>query len=87
MGDGVNVIISGGLSFNVFMFGSYQRDQIYLSKGLASQQDVLTRQRQLATNYNYYTYFGLSYRFGSKVNNFVNPRFEGGNGGNFYFSY
>ena len=86
VGGGVNVRITGGLSFNVYMFGSYQRDQIYLSKGQASQQDVLTRQRQLATNYNYFTFFGLSYRFGSKLNNFVNPRFEGGNGGNFYFS-
>ncbi len=86
LGGGVNVRITGGLSFNVFVFGSYQRDQIYLPKGQANLQQVLTRQRQLATNYNYFTFFGVSYRFGSKLNNFVNPRFEGGNNGNFFFS-
>ncbi|HEV3252642.1 MAG TPA: hypothetical protein VGZ71_16905, partial [Puia sp.] len=85
LGGGVNVRVTGALSFNVFVFGSYQRDQIYLPKGTATEQDVLTRQRQLATNYTYFTFFGVSYRFGSKLNNFVNPRFEGG-GGNFFFS-
>ncbi|HUS03144.1 MAG TPA: hypothetical protein VMY77_15505 [Chitinophagaceae bacterium] len=83
LGGGVNVRVTGNLSFNVFVFGSYQRDQLYLPKGEATIQQVLTRQRQLATNYNYYTFFGVSYRFGSKLNNFVNPRFEGG--GNFFF--
>lgn len=85
MGGGVNVRVTGGLSFNVYVFGSYQRDQIYLPKGQATEQEVLTRQRQLATNYTYFTFFGVSYRFGSKLNNFVNPRFEGGNNGNFFF--
>ena len=85
LGGGVNVRLTGSLSFNVFVFGSYQRDQIYLPKGAATEQEVLTRQRQLATNYTYFTFFGVSYRFGSKLNNFVNPRFEGGNGG-FFFS-
>ncbi len=79
MGGGVNVRVTGGLSFNVFVFGSILRDQIYLPKGQATDQDILTRQRQLATNYTYTTFFGLSYRFGSKVNNFVNPRFNGTN--------
>ncbi|MDQ3551909.1 MAG: hypothetical protein M3413_10305 [Bacteroidota bacterium] len=84
LGGGVNVRITGGLSFNMFVFGAYQRDQIYLPKGQASEQEILTRQRQLATNYTYYSYFGISYRFGSKLNNFVNPRFEG-SGGSFFF--
>ncbi|MBD0351577.1 MAG: hypothetical protein ICV65_10540 [Flavisolibacter sp.] len=85
LGGGVNVRITGGLSFNVFVFGSYLRDQIYLPKGRATEQEILTRQRQLATNYTYYTFFGISYRFGSKLNNFVNPRFEGGGNGIFFF--
>jgi hypothetical protein len=84
LGGGVNVRITGGLSFNMFVFGAYQRDQIYLPKGQATEQEILTRQRQLATNYTYYSYFGISYRFGSKLNNFVNPRFEG-SGGSFFF--
>ena len=85
LGGGVNVRISGGLSFNVFLFGNILRDQIYLPKGQASFQDILTRQRQLATNFSIFSFFGINYRFGSKLNNFVNPRFNGG-GGNFFFS-
>jgi len=79
----MSVRISGGLSFNVGAFGGLTRDQIYLPKGGATEQEVLTRRRQLASGYNYYTSFGLSYRFGSKLSNFVNPRFEGGGG--YYF--
>jgi len=85
LGGGANVRISGGLSFNVFLFGNILRDQIYLPKGQASFQDILTRQRQLATNFSIFSFFGINYRFGSKLNNFVNPRFNGG-GGNFFFS-
>jgi hypothetical protein len=80
----VSVRISGGLSFNVSVFGELTRDQLYLPKGDATEQEVLTRKRQLASDYNYYTSFGLSYRFGSKLSNFVNPRFEDG-GGSYYF--
>jgi hypothetical protein len=81
----MSVRISGGLSFNVGAFGGLTRDQIYLPKGGATEQEVLTRRRQLASGYSYYTSFGLSYRFGSKLSNFVNPRFEGG-GGSYYFN-
>ena len=80
-----NVRITGGLSFYVSAFGGLTRDQIYLPKGGATEQEVLTRRRQLASGYNYYTSFGINYRFGSKLNNFVNPRFEGGNNGGMFF--
>ncbi len=79
----INVRITGGLSFNFSASGGLTRDQIYLPKGGATEQEILTRRRQLASGYNYYTNFGLNYRFGSKLNNFVNPRFEGGRG-NFF---
>ncbi len=72
-----NVRITGGLSFFVSAFGGITRDQIFLPKGGASPQEVLARQRQLASGYSYFTSFGINYRFGSKLNNFVNPRFEG----------
>lgn len=71
-----SIRISGGLFFNIYAFGGLTRDQVFLRKGNASAQEVLARQRQLASGYNYYTSFGLNYRFGSKLNNFVNPRFE-----------
>lgn len=81
----LNVRITGGLSFYIYAFGGLTRDQLYLPKEGATEQEVLTRQRQIGSNYNYYTGFGINYRFGSKLNNFVNPRFEGG-GGNFIMS-
>ncbi|HSU27304.1 MAG TPA: hypothetical protein VLJ68_02915 [Chitinophagaceae bacterium] len=71
-----DIRITGGLSFNMYAFGGLTHDQLFLPKGGATPQEVLTRQRQLASGYNFYTGFGLTYRFGSKVNNFVNPRFE-----------
>ena len=85
LGGGVNVRISGGLSFNVFLFGSILRDQIYLPNEHASFQDILLRLKQLKTNFTIFSFFGISYRFGSKLNNFINPRFNEG-GGNFFFS-
>jgi hypothetical protein len=57
---------------------SRTRDQIYLPKGEASTEEILLRQRQLATGYQYFFNFGLSYSFGSIFNNIVNPRFGGG---------
>lgn len=80
-----SVRITGGLSFNVAAFGGLTRDQVFLPKEGATEQEVLTRRRQLASGYNYYTSFGISYRFGSKLNNFVNPRFESGSGSVMYF--
>ncbi len=74
-----DIRITGGLSFNIYVSGALTRDQINLPKGGATEQEILTRRRQIASGYSYYTSFGLNYRFGSKVNNFVNPRFEGPN--------
>jgi len=74
-----DVRITGGLSFRIYFYGELTRDQVFLPKGGATEQEILTRRRQIASGYNYYTSFGLNYRFGSKLNNFVNPRLEGGN--------
>ena len=79
MNVSTNIRITGGLSFNIYFFGALTRDQINLPKGGATEQEILTRRRQIASGYSYYTSFGLNYRFGSKLNNFVNPRFEGSN--------
>lgn len=72
----LEIRVTGGLSFTVYSSGSLVRDQLYLPKEGATAQEVLTRRRQLASGYNFYTNFGISYRFGSKLNNFVNPRFD-----------
>ncbi|MDH5608393.1 MAG: hypothetical protein OEY56_02855 [Cyclobacteriaceae bacterium] len=71
----IEVRVTGGLSFNIYLWGALVHDQIYLPKGDANAEQVLTRQRALASSFNFRTYFGFNYRFGSKLNNFVNPRF------------
>ncbi len=72
-----DVRIGGGLSFFVHATASVVHNQINLVKGGVTEQEVLTRKRQLASSFNYYTSFGLAFRFGSILNNFVNPRFDG----------
>ena len=46
-----------------------------LPKSDASDEDVLLRQRELSTQYDYFTSIGLRYTFGSIYSNVVNPRF------------
>jgi hypothetical protein len=74
-----------GFSINMFVSASRLRDQVYLARGASSDEDVLVRQRQLATSYSYFAGVGLSYTFGSVLNNVVNPRFEGASGGGVFF--
>jgi hypothetical protein len=65
-----------GFSFNIYGDYSRIRDQINLRKGNIAEEEVLLRLRQLATGYQYYMGFGVTYRFGSIYNNVVNPRFR-----------
>ncbi len=68
--------------FSLDLSGNVARvhDQISLSKRNLTPDEVLLRRRELATNYRYFAFVGLSYTFGSILNNVVNPRFEGGSG-------
>lgn len=68
--------------FSVRMSGNYSwiRDQLFISAEDATDAEILLRQTQLETSYQYFTSFGIEYRFGSIFNNVVNPRF-GGSGG------
>ncbi len=72
----LEIRITGGLSISMFSAAELIRDQLYLPKEGATPQEVLTRRRQLASGYRFFNHFGISYRFGSKLNNFVNPRFD-----------
>lgn len=76
--------ITRGLSLR--LDGSYQilHDQLYLPLGEASDEEIIARQRQLATSYRFSLAVGFTYRFGSINNNVVNPRFGGGGGGGFF---
>jgi hypothetical protein len=51
------------------------RDQLSLPRGDTSLEDILLRQRELATDFSLSTSIGLSYTFGSDFANVVNTRF------------
>ena len=74
-----------GFSVQVFGFYAWVRDQLFLPAGTASTEEILLRQRQLETSFNYSTRIGFSYQFGSIFNNVVNPRFGRGGGGPIFF--
>ena len=79
---GLNFKVLKGFSVYVFGGGSWIHDQLNLVKGDASLEEILLRRRELATTYEYYVGFGLSYTFGSIYTNVVNPRFGSvGSGG------
>lgn len=71
----INYRIYKGLSVNLQARANLIHDQRNLPKGDATEQEVLTRQIALKTNYSYSFEVGLSFSFGSIYNNVVNPRF------------
>ena len=78
---GISMRVVRGLSFNVSGDVSLVHDQLFLPKQGATPTEVLLQRRALATNYQYFGSVGLSYYFGSKINNIVNPRFGRSGGG------
>ena len=64
-----------GLRLEFGGFISFVGDRVNISKEEISAQDIILQNRQLDTDYSYFTYMGFSYRFGSRNNNIVNPRF------------
>lgn len=77
------VVVNGDVDVRLFKGfslsadGSVSRihDQLYLAAGDATDEEILLRRRQLATNFRYRFSVGLSYTFGSIFNNVVNTRF------------
>jgi hypothetical protein len=57
------------------------RDQLYLPRGEASDEEVIARQQALSTNFRYFVFTGVRYQFGSMFNSVVNPRFGSMGGG------
>jgi len=72
-----DVRVTRGLSIEIGGSLELIHDQINLPKGDADLEEVLLRRRQLETNYEAGFSFGFRYRFGSVLNNVVNPRFNG----------
>ncbi len=78
---GANIRIVKGLSLN--FFGDYEsiHDQFYIPKEGITRDDALLRQSQQSTRFSQFFFVGLTYSFGSVLNNVVNPRFGNSGGG------
>ncbi len=70
----VSLSLSQGLSLNLSGAVSMIHDQLSLPQTEATTDQILLQQTELATQYSYWTSFGVSYTFGSIYNNIVNPR-------------
>ena len=66
-----------GLGFDINTEISRIKDQFYLSAEGINPDDILLRRRQRETDFRYELSLGISYRFGSKYANVVNPRMSG----------
>lgn len=73
---GANFRIFKGLSFNINGNYSITDNQINLAGGNLSLEELLLRQQQVKSGYNYFISTGLNYSFGSIYNTIVNPRFN-----------
>jgi len=76
-----NFRIAKGLSLNFGGGASMIHDQINLVKQDLTYDEILLQRKEIATQYEYYLNFGLSYTFGSIYNNVVNPRFGNSSSG------
>jgi len=76
----VDFRIFRGLNFNVNGRFSRIKDQFFLPAEELSEEDILLRRTARETDFRYRLGIGLSYRFGSKFANIVNPRFGGAGG-------
>ena len=72
----LDVRIVKGLNFNTRVYFNFNRSQIELSGVGSGLEEILLRQKELASNYNYSASIGLSYTFGSLYNNLVTIRFD-----------
>ncbi len=71
----INMRVFAGLSMSIAGGYSFIHDQLSLRKAGANEQERLLRLRELATGYNYWTTFSITYSLGSSYSNIVNPIF------------
>jgi hypothetical protein len=77
----LDLCLGKGFSVNLGGNVSRVRDQLYLPRGEATDEDIIARQQALSTNYRYFLMAGLRYQFGSIFNSVVNQRFGAFGGG------
>ncbi len=70
----IDVRLFQGFSLRVSTEIELIRDLITLPAGESSLEDILLRQRQIATDFTMEFGVGISYTFGSAFNSIVNPR-------------
>jgi hypothetical protein len=73
--------LARGLSLSTSANVQRVRDQLFLPRRDASDEEILLQQRQLATSYSYSASLGISYTFGSRLASVVNRRLAGSVGG------
>jgi hypothetical protein len=71
----VSLRLRRGLSIDVQISGSRIHDQLSLPRRGATPEEILLRQRRLASSYEYELSLGMTYSFGSIFSSIVNPRF------------
>ena len=78
VGGNLDIRIVKGLSLYIYSSINFTKG-IYpnISRYAVSLNDLLTGNRQYASQRSFFSYFSLNYRFGSIYNNVVNPRFNG----------
>lgn len=64
-----------GFSIDLFASITYIANRINIPLDALTDEEILLGIRQLDSNFSYFSYFGISYRFGSQINNVVNTRF------------
>jgi len=74
----LNLQLFEGFSLDIFGNISMIRDQLSLPAEEATEQEILLRQKEIATDYDYFVSLGFRYTFGSIYSNVVNPRFGNG---------
>ena len=67
--------VAKGLSLSLTGGASMIHNELNIVKGEATPEQILSQTKKLASQYDYYTSFGITYTFGSMYNNVVNPRF------------
>ncbi len=75
LNSSANIRLVKGLELSFYFGYSILHDQIALTKGDASPEELILQQRELKTDYSLYGSVGLTYTFGNLFNNVVNPRF------------